>query len=242
MIINKKILSVALFILLNGCTPNKQSDTPSPFPSSAPDEVSAKNFMSNEFLNTSLGKEFTSDLNSLEIQKYSIQINFVSDSEIRALNGHGGGGYSIENNLINIYVLEEMSDDDNAHVLVHELVHIQDDLEIQKFLVAHPVVNLAAENFVENYKTQSFSSFEKKTTSYVLSTLFCSEARAYTKNKVLANEGVLTNKFTPSDLPTFIDENYIKPFGTRYGSKANAMFAWCLSKPSMKDIQDSLIF
>ncbi len=73
--------------------------------------------------------------------------------------------------------------------------------------------------------------------SYVLGTLFCTEARAYNRNQQLYNEGLQTDYFAKgTSMAQFIDDNYIGKFGVTYGSTANSMSSWCLNQGSMSHI------
>ena len=191
----------------------------------------------------STGQQTLNDMNSLKNSGFNIQIQFASQAELQAMNGHTGGGFKILGNTITIFINNTLSSQEQAHVIAHEMVHVKDDQQIDSVLNQYPNVKSAAEDFVSRYSTSGINSFDQRVVSYVLGTLFCTEARAYTKNQLLANEGLSTENFAKgASLPQFIDQNYISRFGTQYGSNANSMSAWCLSKNSMTDIQNHLVW
>ena len=201
------------------------------------------NAVNQQLSKVSSGQQTLNDMNSLKNNGYNIQIQFASQSELQAMNGHTGGGYKITGNTITLYIYNSLSTQEQAHVVAHEMVHVKDDLQIDSVLNQYPNVKSAAENFVSRYSIAGINSFDQNVVSYVLGTLFCTEARAYTKNQLLANEGLSTENFAKgTSLPQFIDQNYISRFGTQYGSNANSMSSWCLSKSSMTDIQYQLVW
>ncbi|MDG0815591.1 hypothetical protein NWE73_04390 [Bdellovibrio sp. PAP01] len=192
---------------------------------------------------TSTGNQSLGDLTTLRNQGYTISYLSMSSSDIQSVNGHNGGGYKISGSAITIYVSNGLASQEQAHVIAHELVHIKDDLEVDFYLRSYPYVSTASQNFVSTYKTQGVNNFDQRVVSYVLGTLFCTEARAYSRNQQLANEGLQTNFFAKgSSLPQFIDQAYIAKFGVSYGSYANNMASWCLSNSSMTQIQGQLVW
>ncbi len=227
--ITKNLLLITI-LMFSGCIPQMEKGSGEVLITNTSADITA---IGNELSKTSTGQQTVSDMTSLKNQGYTIQVYFVSTAELQAMNGHTGGGYKINGSVISIYINNGLSKEENAHVVAHEMIHVKDDLEIEQFLVQYPNVRSAAENFVRNYKTQSLSSFDQNAVSYVLGTLFCTETRAYTKNQMLLNEGLTTTQFAHTNLPQFIDENYIYKFGTRYGTSASSMASWCLNKNSM---------
>lgn len=193
---------------------------------------------------TSTGSQALGDLQQLRGQGYQVQYQSLNSGELQSLNGHSGGGYKIVGSSITIYLNNSLtSTSEQTHVIAHELVHIKDDLETDQYLRSFPYVATASQNFVSNYKTQGVDSFDSRVVSYVLGTLFCTEARAYTRNQQLANENMTTSTFAKGAyLPQFIDQNYIQKFGKSYGASASAMTNWCLTNSSMTQIQRQLIW
>jgi hypothetical protein len=193
-----------------------------------------------QLVKVSTGQETLNDMTSLKNSGYNIQVQFASQSELQAMNGHTGGGYKISGSTIVLFINNALSTQEQAHVVAHEMVHVKDDLQIDSVLNQYPNVRSAAEDFVSRYRTAGLNSFGEDVISYVLGTVFCAEARAYTKNQQLSNEGLTTENFSKgASLPQFIDQNYISKFGTQYGPNANVMNEWCLSKRS---IQNQLVW
>jgi len=228
--------ALTLILILTGCVPRFEV---------AGGEVAALDGTRAESLlaTTSTGHKSLSDLSQLRNQGFAIVYLSVSGGYIQTMNGHGGGGYKIEGKTITIFINKDLPEQEQSHVIAHELVHIKDDLEIDNFLSLYPHVSSAAESFVRNYKAQGVASFDQRVVSYVLGTLFCTEARAYNRNQQLADEGVATGSFAKGDsLPQYIDETYISKFGLTYGSSATSMANWCLGNDSMTQIQKQLVW
>ncbi|OFZ31739.1 MAG: hypothetical protein A2622_03995 [Bdellovibrionales bacterium RIFCSPHIGHO2_01_FULL_40_29] len=238
-ILFKSIMTLVSFLALTACPPYAHEENPLPVT-----QTSANSDAINQQLSkTSTGQQTLNSMNALVNRGYTIQIQLLSQAEIQNINGHSGGGYKIDGNTVSIYLNNALSITDQSHAVAHEVVHINDDLEIDQFLIQYPHVKSSSEDLITRYKTTSLSSFDERVISYVIGTLFCAEARAYTINQQLANEGLNTELFAKGNtLPQFIDQNYISRFGTQYGSNANAMSAWCLSQSSMTDIQYQYIW
>ncbi len=159
------------------------------------------------------------------------------------MNGHSGGGFSRTGAKIRIYINSNLSESEKAHVIAHELVHIADDFEIDQSLKNYFSISAAAKDFITNHKANGIQSFDEKVVSYVLGTLFCAEARAYTKNQNLAEQGLTTTVANHgSELSQLIDQNYIQQFGTSYGNSTEQMKNWCLERNSMSEIQSALVW
>ena len=191
---------------------------------------------------TPAGRQTIADVDTLKTSGYSFDIKLLSTDQLLQKNGHSGGAFDRIQQTITIFINNILSENDQAHVVAHEMVHVLDDLEIDQVLTEHLNIELAVENFLQNYKKQKLSSFDKNVVSYVIGTLFCSESRAYQRNQILNEQGLTSVNFSHDDIANFIDENYIFSFGTKYGAKAEAMNSWCLSKGSMTEIQKTLIW
>ncbi len=234
----KAFFVIILASLLNvGCIPHMEKVEDNSV--QLVDSSSAKSVLSQ----TSTGKNSLADIERLKNQGYSISYVTLSGSEIQAINGHKGGGYKINGKLITIYINSSLGVQDQAHVIVHELVHIKDDIEIDQSLQSYAYVSSAAQDFVSNYSVKGIGSFDQRVVSYVLGTLFCTEMRAYSQNQQLSNEGTQTSYFAKGNTQAqFIDQNYIVQFGTSYGSSASSMGSWCSNFSTMSQIQSQLVW
>lgn len=226
---------VLLGFFTSGCGPHFKLADPQIVPM---DPTAAEGLLSK----TLTGNKTVIELNQLRNQGYQISYFFIDSGEIQAMNGHSGGGYKITGNTVSIYINSGLSTQEQAHVIAHEIVHINDDIEIDQFLKSYPYVSTAAQNFVTSYKTKSLDQFDQRAVSYVLGTLFCTEVRAYSRNQQMANEGLPTSYFAKGDsISEFIDQNYIAKFGTSYGASASTMTPGCLGS-SMTQIQRQLVW
>lgn len=229
----KTLSLVSIIFLLTGCPPYSKSDNQ--------DNTSPVNNLEAQLSKTSTGSESLSYLNQLRSAGYNVQFLLASTAEIDSLNGHGGGGFERNGSGIKIFINNGLNETDQAHVVAHELVHIKDDLEIDQFLKTRSYIDSAAQDFIANHQSQGTNNFDSNVVNYVLSTLFCAEIRAYTKNQTLNDQGLRSNLFTKgSQLPQFVDQNYIYQFNVSYGSSATSMKNWCLSYSSMSAIQNQL--
>lgn len=224
---------IMLLCALTGCPPYSETQVQV--------QPAAESNIESLLSKTSTGSTSVAYLNQLRNQGYSIKFQFVSSSEINSINGHDGGGFRRNSSEIIIYINNNLSETEQAHVVAHELVHVKDDFEVDQFLQGRSYIDSAAQNFVNNYQYNGTNSYDTKTVSYVLGTLFCSEVRAYTKNQILNDQGLSASLFDKGNqLPQFIDQNYIHQFNVSYGSSATSMKNWCLSFSSMTAIQNSL--
>jgi hypothetical protein len=190
---------------------------------------------------TSSGQQTLSDMSSLVNQGYVLNIYLISQADIQSKNGHSGGGFEINDKTISIYVKDGLTTENQAHIVAHEMVHVTDDIKIDQFLQTRSYIESAVKDFLSRYTTTSITSFDQKVVGYTLGTLFCTESKAYTKNQQMHDQGFQTAEFAKgSSLPQYIDQNYIRRFGTNYGANANAMATWCLSQSSMTSIQNQL--
>lgn len=235
-------LATLLLTLMSSCIPQMESPSGNVNLSSASD--ADMDTISLQLSKVYSGRQVLNDINALKNNGYTVQFKLASQADLQSLNGHTGGGFTISDTNIIIYINNLISIQEQAHVVAHEMVHILDDKQIESIHKSYPHVRVAAEDFVLRYSTTSINSFNQRVVSYVLGTLFCTEARAYTKNQLLHNEGLYTNviPISAATMPQMIDQNYIKRFGTQYGSKASAMFNWCLNQASMTNIQYKLIW
>ena len=223
----------SIVLLLIGCPPYSNSDSQ--------DNSSPENSLEDVLSKTSTGNESVSYLNQLRSQGYNVQFLLASTAEIDSLNGHGGGGFERKGSQIKIYINDDLSETEQAHIVAHELIHIKDDFEIDQFLQTHSYIDSASEDFIANHQNRGINNFDSKVVNYVLGTLFCTEVRAYTKNQTLNDQGLTSNLFSKANqLPQFVDQNYIYRFNVSYGSSAMSMKNWCLSFNSMSSIQNQL--
>lgn len=238
-IIQGLILTVTL-ILVSGCPP-KATNTSNP--DNQVTQSADMNAINQQLSKTTTGRQSLAEINYLISKGYTVQTYLMSQSEIQNLNGHSAGGFKINDQSISLYINNTLSIEEQAHVVAHELVHINDDLEIDTFLIRYPHVKSAAEDLVARYNSVGLHSFDQRVISYVLGTLFCTESRAYTRNQQLMNEGLATTQFAKgASLPQYIDQSYILKFGTQYGPNATTMNNWCLSQNSMTNIQNGLVW
>lgn len=231
----KTVLSILTVLLFTGCPPYSETKINDPAPAGS----NIESLLSK----TSSGQDSVNYLNQLRQQGYNVEYVFASEAQITSLNGHNGGGFKRQGSAISIYINNGLGENEQAHVVAHELVHIKDDLEIDQVLKSYSYIDYAAQDFVSNYKYRDINDFDQNAVSYVTGTLFCAEARAYTKNQILYNQGLSTSYMAHgSNLGQHIDQTYITQFGVSYGNSAIQMQNWCLGFSSMTAIQNALIW
>jgi hypothetical protein len=196
--------------------------------------------------NTQSGRGIVSFINQLSAQGHPITISYANATTIQQANGHSGGGYRANGNGYEILILDQLSTQDAAQVLAHEIMHISDEIEIDQATASRPYINQTADQIVkvvlqQNGNINQFPAYE---INYVLDTLFCTEVRAYSMNQALVSQGIASNLLNhqDSELGSFIDTNYIQRFGTSFGGNANSMLNWCRGFSSMTSIQQQLMW
>ncbi len=228
------IISISLF--LTAC-PQKQSSQ---------DEtvVNSSVQLEKELAKTSTGQDSLNYLKGLRQSGVEVNVSYKSTAELQSINGHTGGSWKKEGNVITIFINNEISINDQTHALAHELVHVKDDAEVEAMENSHPDIKSQVKNFLDNLATQGTQNVDPRVVKYVLSTLFCMETRGYTKNALLNQQGYPSQGITTTgELGAYIDQHYIvQTFHVTYGSNAEAMKTWCLRFNSMTQIQNQLIW
>jgi len=228
----KIILIVALLFQLTGCPPYAKPESPD---NSA--EVGAVHGMLSKSFT---GQEALASMDQLKRSGYPISYQFSTEAEVQSRNGHSGGAFSRNGNEIVIYINRSLNNLDQAHVVLHQLSHIKDDFEIDETLKRYPHVDAAAREYIRN---SGYGPFDYRVSTYVLGTLFCSEARAHYKNQTFQAEGAFSAFVVKGpELAQYIDQNYISKYHTSYGSAAESMKSWCLNRSSMLEIQNALVW
>lgn len=239
-----KIILLALTALaLTSCAPEPQQ--PGVISEAVTFTGINKDEITEQLSKTSTGNQAINDLNSYIVSGYTLTIQATSAYVLAADNGYDGGKYEMDaaGKKIKILINASLPASEQAHIIVHEISHIKDDLLIEKFLTKYPDVKSMSNYFVTSYKYKNLNTFDPKIVKYVLTTLFCTEARAYAQNQKLANEGFESDFIvTGSEVPKFIDQTYIRQFKTSYASQAVQLHAWCLNQPSMEEIQKKLVW
>jgi hypothetical protein len=230
-----KILTIAISFSLTAC-PQKQS--------SQDDAANLSTVeIEQELAKTSTGQDSVNYLNSLRQNGYYFEIALLSTEQLQSKNGHTGGGFARKETKITIFINKDMPLNDRVHAFAHELVHIKDDFEIENTERNYPYIKSAVANLLTNYKQHGINSFDNNVVGYVLNTLFCTEVRAYTKNVLLAQQGISTQAINTSNVGAYVNQNYIvKDFNVTYGTNSEPMKDWCLKFNSMAQIQDQLIW
>ncbi len=217
-----------------------------PYSATAKDPaLSQQRSVEGQLSKTSTGQLALDYMNHLKNLGYKIEISYKSESEIASLGGHNGGSYDIKDMSIRININKDFNSSEQAHVIAHELQHVQDEFETNSFLKAYPHIEKSAQDFVDRLNAgKDLVDVDPKAMSFVAATLFCTEARAYTVNQKLYTEGLKTDYFYHSDnqLGLFIDQKYISVLGQSYGADSGAMLQWCRSFDKISDVQKQLVW
>lgn len=201
--------------------------------------------LNEQLAKTGTGKMAIQDLNNYIAAGYSVSIKGTTAAALIAENGHDGGKYdmNVEKKKITIFINSALPANEQAHVIVHELSHIKDDVVVEKVLAGYPNAKSMTNYLISSYKYRSINEFDPKAIKFVLTTLFCTEARAYSQNQKLVIEGLSTDFFSlGNNAAEFIDQNYIKQFKTSYASQAPQLYSWCINKPSMEEVTKQLVW
>ena len=184
-------------------------------------------------------------MNNLKNMGYNIEFHYKSESEMTSLGGHNGGGYNIKGMDIEIIINKDFNSAEKAHVIAHELIHVQDELETNSFLKDYIHVEKSAQDLVDRLNTgKDLAEVDPKAIHFVTATLFCTEVRAYSVNQSLSAAGLMTDYFyhRDSELGLFIDQKYISVLGQSYGAESETMLQWCRSFDKISDVQKQMVW
>ena len=191
------------------------------------------------------GKAVMEKIRALQNNGVSITTQLQRATDMRAMGTDSVTEGYIENTngKYNVMLSEELDLSTMAHALTHELVHVLDDHDTDEALRSHTDYQTNIQYTVQRMQAGETDQLNQSQVSYVLASVFCAEARAYTANQRLLEEGLMNSKMqeVTSQLATHIDSTYIQRFNTSYGANKQAMLEWCLSMSSMLVIQNSLI-
>lgn len=191
------------------------------------------------------GKSLLQKISDLQSQGLRLTVQFRKKDDMRSLSeGNFAEGYfNFSQGVYKISINAEMDSGTTTHILAHELKHVIDDHEIELIYNQSPDLNTMAQSTIQHLQAGEIKQLDAKPVSYVLNTLFCSEARAYTLNKQLIEEGLYNEKLNlvSTQLAEHIDATYIQRYQTTFGSNKSAMLNWCLHFNSMTEIQNNLI-
>lgn len=177
-----------------------------------------------------------------------VTILFLPQAEIKARAGHTGGG--VRQNPITkkyeILILDSLSDAQKAHAISHELQHVKDELEFDKYLEAHPSINQMGQRAIKALRSEQrevFMRSNREDADFILKGLFCQEARAYKANKILHNKGLtFQNGSLISNSSGYINDNYVKKFGGIYSAEeAKKIESDCLAASSFISYVESTV-
>ncbi len=236
-LILKLNIVIMSLLLLAGCPP---------YSTTAKDPtLSQQQSVEGQLSKTSTGQLALDYLNHLKNLGYKIEISYKSESEITSLGGHNGGSYDIKDMTIKININKDFNSSEQAHVIAHELQHVQDEFETNSFLKDYPHVEKSAQDIVNRLNEgKDLADVDAKEVSFVSATLFCTEVRAYSVNQRLTAEGLKTDYFYHSngELGSFIDQKYISVLGQSYGADSGAMLQWCRSFDKISDVEKQLVW
>ncbi len=233
-------LFFAYFILSTSCSYEKSP------PASPSDSAAVRLEKAFAKLDTyPTGSTLHQKIYALKNQGVSISFFLQETAELRALSeAKTAEGYiQSSHGEYKVFLATELDETTLVHVLAHELSHVIDDHEVDQALASHPDIDQMAKSTIQHLAAGEIQTLNPANVTYVLDTLFCSEARAYTKNQLLLQEGLANEKMNlvTSQMAVHIDATYIQRYNTSFGSNSQTLLDWCLRFNSMKDIQQQLI-
>lgn len=191
------------------------------------------------------GKSLLQKISQLQSQGLQLTVQFQKKQDMRALSeGNLAEGYlNFSQGVYKIIINAEMDSSTTTHTLAHELSHVIDDFETDLISKQYPDLDPMARSTVQHLEAGEIKQLDSKNVSYVLNTLFCTEARSYNLNSRLIEEGLYNEKLSliSVQMAQHIDATYIQRYQTTFGSNKDAMLNWCLQFNSMTEIQNNLI-
>lgn len=191
------------------------------------------------------GKSLLQKISQLQNQGLQLTIQFQKKEDMRSLSEGNTAEGSLQSSqgVYKIIINSEMDSSSTTHILAHELMHVVDDYEIDQISKQYPDLDPMAQYTVQHLQAGEIKQLDSKNVSYVLNTLFCSEARSHQVNSRLIEEGLYNQKLSliSAQLAQHIDATYIQRYQTTFGSNQNTMLNWCLQFNSMTEIQNNLI-
>ncbi len=175
-------------------------------------------------------------LGSYGIYANPVKINAWSGDDISQINGSSGGAIALgKNDQLEIFVNKSLSSVQIAHIIAHEVKHIEDEKERVRVLQDFDELKGSLDQVAfDMYQGKSLSlllpRFEKEV-NYVLQSLFCTEYRAHLVNRGLHNSGLnLDHPANSDELVPYIERRYINRFGLRLNSNVRNKFVQTCAK------------
>ncbi|MBC7743187.1 MAG: ImmA/IrrE family metallo-endopeptidase [Bdellovibrionaceae bacterium] len=235
----KNLVYLFLFLIVSCSYPKG-----SPAPALSDDSIISNAFA--ELRKYPTGIALLNQIDQLRNKGVNIETRLQRAADLKALAGNTISDSTVQSNSGQYYIMinEELSSAAKAHALAHELTHVLDDVEIDEvFKYRSDVETIVAYTF-QRMQAGETNNLNRAHVSYVISSKFCAEARAFSSNQKLIRDGLSDEKMHSviSQLATHIDANYIQPLGTRFGANSQTMLNWCLTEASMTSIQNNLIY
>jgi len=180
--------------------------------------------------------------------KYSeVSMKELSSEEVLKRAGHDGGGVQQDPSTgkYTILINKDLSSNDKAQAVAHELQHVRDEIEFDRFLSVNPELNKLGPLVIRGLKIaenkSEFISKNQVKVDFVMKGLFCQEERAYSVNLKLQKEGLsFSNKEISPDLGNYVYRSYIQKFGVSYTEGQIKQFEKdCLSFQSFTDFMQA---
>ncbi|MDZ4660303.1 MAG: hypothetical protein SGJ18_01655 [Pseudomonadota bacterium] len=193
------------------------------------------------------GQKVLNDLNSTG--KFSdVKIILLEQTEIEKRAGHNGGGVRQDpiTKKYEILINKDISVNQKAHAIAHELQHIKDETAFDQFLESNPAINAIGPFVIKGLRDTNRSEFlvkNKDKVNFVMYGLFCQERRAYQSNINLSKQGLSFDTLEVIEKPAqYIFEKYVKKFGVEMtGKEISDLEKKCVNSESFLDFMSSVV-
>ena len=176
-----------------------------------------------------------------------VTVVLMNQSEIEKKAGHDGGGVrqNPDSKKYEILVNRDLTIEQRAHAIAHELQHIRDEIAFDNYLESHPSLNAIGPAVIRGLKSTDAAAFiaaNRAKTQFVLYGLFCQERRAYQRNIVLHEQGLAFANTTALETPgEFIARQYVSKFGySMSSSEISDVERKCLKNGDFAEFMDSI--